>query len=142
MPFHRNVSRPPGAGLTYCAGFDLAFQAEISVKLVIEVEQRQWGGNELHPPRKLLRQELQVSPEEVILGVSTDDGALGHPCAEVFRVRILAEAGETAEFEITETQSSRTLVVVNGRGWIADYPELTGPGGLHIQYRPRHGYLD
>jgi len=141
--FHRNkINRPPGAGLTYCAGFDLGVRAGIPTSVLIEVEQRRWGGTDLDPPRKLARHRLQASLEEITLSVSTDEGVLGHPCADVFHFTVSTDAGEKAEFEVSETQGSRVARVIHGRGWTAAYPELAGPNGLRIEYRPRHGYLD
>jgi hypothetical protein len=138
----KKITRPPGAGLTYCAGFDLAVTAEIATAIVIEIEQRRWGGTDLDPPRKLARHQLQASREVITLPVSTDDGVLGHVCAEVFRITVLSEAGEIAELEVTETQGSHAARVIAGSGWTADYPEFTGPNGRRIEYRPRHSYLD
>lgn len=141
-PFGRKkIARPPGAGLTYCAGFDLAVRAEARVDLGIEVEQRRWGGRDLDPPRKLGQHRVRASPQETTLRVSTDQGTLGHPCAEIFRI-VLSAGRETAELEISETQVTRTARVIRGSGWTARYPEFCGPGGLRLEYRPIHGYLD
>ncbi len=142
-PFRRKkISHPPGAGLTYCAGFDLAVRAESATDLVIEIEQRRWGGTDLDPPRKLARHQLQASCDGVTLHVSTDDGVLGHPCAELLQFAIGSDAVEQALLEITETQTLRVARVISGIGWSAEYPQFTGPNGLVIEYRPRHGYLD
>jgi hypothetical protein len=142
-PFRRKrIAHPTGAGLTYCAGFDLHVSAQIPISVVIEIEQRRWGGTDIDPPRKLARHQLQASSEGITLRVSTDEGALGHPCAEFFRFTIQLGSGEAAEFEITETQGSHSARVISGQGWTAEYPEFVGPNGLRMKYRPLHGYLD
>ena len=141
----KKIARPPGAGLTYCAGFDLAVRADGTTALVIEVDQERWGGTELRPPRRVAHFEMRASQTETVLRVATDDGALGHPCAEAFHLTVWleeAEKAEKAELTITETQTSREARVINGRGWTADYPVFAGPTGLRLEYRSRHGYLD
>jgi hypothetical protein len=143
LPFRRKRNvHPPGSGLTYCAGFDLVVAAEIPTTILIEIELRRSGGTDLNPPRKLEPQQLQASPEEVTVRISTDDGVLGHPCAETVIFTVWPADGERAEFEVTEAQGSQASRIVSGSGWTAQYPEFTGPNRLRIKYRPIHGYLD
>lgn len=110
--------------------------------MLIEVEQLRWGGTDLDPPRKLGRHQVHATRDETTLRISTDEKTLGHPCAEVFHFIIAGDAFAKAEFEITETQTSRTSRIISGHDWTAVYPDLTGPSGLRITYRPLHGYLD
>jgi hypothetical protein len=143
FPFRRKRNvHPPGSGLTYCAGFDLVVNAEIPTPILIEIEQRRWGGNDLDPPRNLGRHQLQASAQETMVRISTDDAVLGHPCAEAFHFAVWPGSGERAELEIIEVQGSQAARIVSGTGWRAQYPEFTGPHGLRIRYRPLHGYLD
>ena len=136
------ITRPVGAGLTYCAGFDLVVRADTPARLTIEVEQERSAGTDLCPPRRLGSFHLQASPTETALRVETDEGTLGHPCAEVFRFIVSIEGGGAAEFVITETQTLCGAQVLKGSGWVAAYPALTGPNGIRLEYRPLHGYLD
>ena len=134
--------RPPGAGLTYCAGFDLAVRADSPSRLTIEVDQERCGGTDLRPPRQLASFEVRASPVETVSRVETDKGTLGHPCAEVFRFAVSLEGAAKAELVITDTQTLREARVILGTGWSAAYPAFTGPNGVHLEYRPLHGYLD
>jgi hypothetical protein len=143
FPFRRKrASRPPGAGVTHCSGFDLVVTADIPTTMLIEVTMMRWGGTDLDPPRQLERHKLQASPQESALRISTDDGVLGHPCAEIVSFALALSDGQRAELEVTEAQGSQSSRIVSGAGWIARYPEFLGPNGLRLLYRPLHGYLD
>ena len=142
-PFRRSKSsHPPGAGLTYCAGFDLVIRAERQLNLLIEVQQWRWGGTDLNPPRRLTLQQIAASSEQTVLSVSTDEQTLGHACAEVFHLVVALESDDQAELEIEETQYSGSGRVIRGARWTAEYPQFRGPNGLVIEYRPKHGFLD
>jgi hypothetical protein len=142
FPFRRKKTvHPMGSGLTYCAGFDLVVSAEIPTAILIEIELRRSAGADLDPPRNLGRHQLQVSTQQTVVRISTDDGALGHPCAEAFHFTVWPAGGERVELEITEAQGSQALRILSG-GWTARYPEFEGPNGLRIKYLPLHGYLD
>ena len=143
FPFRRKRTiRPPGAGLTYCSGFDLVVTADIPTTMLIEIIMSRWGGTDLDPPRQLEHHRLQASPQEIALRISTDDGVLGHPCAEIVSFALALADGQRAELEVTEAQGSQSSRIVSGSGWIARYPEFVGPNGLRMIYRPLHGYLD
>jgi hypothetical protein len=143
FPFRRKRNlHPPGSGLTYCAGFDLVVSAEIPTAILIEIEQRRWGGTDVDPPRNLGRHQLQASAQETVVRISTDDAVLGHPCADTLHFTVWPVRGERAELEITEAQGSQAASIVSSTGWTARYPEFEGPNGLRIKYRPIHGYLD
>jgi hypothetical protein len=143
MRFRRSkITRPVGAGLTYCAGFDLAVRADAPVRLTIEVHQQRSGGTDLRPPRRLGSFYLQASPSETVLRLETDEGALGHPCAELIRFVVSIEGSGISELVIMESQTACEAQVVGGDGWTASYPVFTGPNGVRLEYRPLHGYLD
>jgi hypothetical protein len=141
--FRRNkITRPVGAGLTYCAGFDLAVRADAPVSLTIDVDHQRSGGTDLRPPRRLGSFHVQVSPTETVLRLETDEGPLGHPCAELIRFVVSTEGSGISELVIMETQTACEAQVVGGDGWTAFYPVFTGPNGVRLEYRPLHGYLD
>ena len=143
MGFRRNqTTRPVGAGLTYCAGFDLVIRADTPARLAIDVHQQRSGGTDLHPPRRLGSFHLQASPSETVLRLETDEGALGHPCAELIRFVVSIEGSGISELVIMEMQTVREAQVIEGEGWTAAYPVFTGPSGVRLEYRPLHSYLD
>jgi len=138
----RKITRPGGAGLTYCAGFDLAVRADALVRITIEVEQQRSGGTDLHPPRRLGSFHLQASPAETVLRLETDEGTLGHPCAELIRFVVSMDDFGKSELVIMETQTMREAQVIGAEGWTAAYPVFNGPNGVRLEYRSLHGYLD
>jgi hypothetical protein len=141
--FRRNkITHPVGAGLTYCAGFDLVVRADTPTRLTIEVEQERSGGMDLRPPRRLGSFHVRVSPTETVLRLETDEGALGHPCAELLRFVVFIEGSGKSELVVMDTQTLCEAQVTEGEGWTATYPVFTGPNGVRLEYRPLHGYLD
>ena len=143
MRFRRNrISRPVGAGLTYCAGFDLVVRADTPARLTIEVDQERSAGTDLRPPRRVASLHVDASPDPQVFRIETHAGTLGHPCAEVFRFTVSIEASDAAEIVIKETQTLCEAQVIKGDGWSAVYPVFTGPKGISLEYRPLHGYLD
>lgn len=139
----KRITHAVGAGLTYCAGFDLVVRADApSSRLTIKIDQERCGGTDLHPPRQVASFEVRASPVETVSRVETDEGTLGHPCAEVFRFVVSLEGAAKAELVITDTQTLQEAQVILGDDWTAAYPAFTGPNGVRLEYRPLYGYLD
>ena len=157
------MHHPPGSGLTYCSGFQLDLSGasvgvpnrsgQDPVELIFEIVQIRTAGNDLAVPRTLERKTVtarqvhhgldQFSPAR--LAIETDSGGLGHPCNEIFLIRI-SHLDRIVEIQITETQTTCEAAILQGDGWLrtqsSKFPAVEGPPGVRIEYRPWHSYRD
>jgi hypothetical protein len=101
-----------------------------------------WAGNLLDPPRNLLATEVQATLSPTRLTIQTDTTRLGHACADTFHIRIAGEDAAAAEIEITENQAKSVAVIVSGHGWAADFPLISGPGNLRLEYQSLGGFAE
>jgi hypothetical protein len=152
-------------GLMYCSGFDLsiAVSSEASAdrdteglsELVAEMFQSRFAGEDMEPPRLLLRRGFfiargRIEPQR--LSIKTDEQApLGHPCNDTFVLR-LSETGPSqsalgpVEFEIAITQSGTKVAPRHTGKWSHSVSghkvALHGPGGIAIDFESHRGYAD
>ena len=86
--------------------------------------------------------EMQATASPTPLTIQTDETRLGHACADTFRIQIAEEGAAAAEIEITENQARSVAVIVSGSGWAADFPLISGPGNLRLEYQRLGGFAE
>jgi hypothetical protein len=124
------------------------------VELDLEVMQLREAGEDLDPPRRLGHWPIRAQAaagglenlDPPVIDAITDETPGGHPCNEVFLLRLRHGARLLLEFELWDAQTGLRPRIVHSDGWreVDGEPIATfvGPPGLRLGCEGLHILID
>jgi hypothetical protein len=148
------MTHSAGLRLTLSGAPEAAAAVGQEVELDLEVMQLREAGADLEPPRRLGRWPIRAraaagrleDPAPPVIDAITDETPGGHPCNEVFLLRLRHGRRLLLELELWDAQSGLRPRIVRGDGWREVEGERTaafvGPPGLRLVCEGLHILID
>ena len=148
------MTRSEGLRLTLSGAPEGATAVGQEVELGLEVTQLREAGEELDPPRRLGQWRIRARAaaggledlDPPMIDAITDETPGGHPCNEVFLLRLRHGSRLVLELELWDAQTGLRPRIVQSHGWREVEGERTatfvGPPGLRLACEGLHILID